>query len=216
MSYKYLAAVLLSPALASLALAAKSTSAPSEAVTQSPEGAAFLQEAVRDGLREVEAKADETQGVPRSQARTQAAMELTATDMAPLSRTEARKYAAAHFMGFYTLNAHAAADVCRAEGVDLKEYVRAFQVEHAAEIAQANKIMTELGFSTAQMAPPGSANRKTMEATFRRVMLDLAAALHKTKIADGCAYVAGHVAESVSAQSFAEQNPEVEAALMSD
>jgi hypothetical protein len=171
---------------------------------------------VGDGLQEVEAKADEIKGVPRSQARTEAAMELTATDMAPLSRTDARKYAAAHFMGFYTLNAHAAADVCRAEGVDLKDYVRAFHVKHAAEFAQAGKIMTEFGFSTAQMAPPGSANRKAMEATFRRVMLDLAAALHKTEIADGCAYVAGHVADSVSAQSFAEQNPEVEAALMSD
>jgi hypothetical protein len=136
--------------------------------------------------------------------------------MAPLSRTDTRKYAAAHFMGFYTLNAHAAADVCRAEGVDLKDYVRAFHVKHAAEFAQAGKIMTEFGFSTAQMAPPGSANRKAMEATFRQVMLDLAAALHKTEIADGCAYVAAHVADSVSAQSFAEQNPEVEAALMSD
>jgi hypothetical protein len=136
--------------------------------------------------------------------------------MAPLSRTNAKKYAAAHFMGFYTLNSHAAADVCRAEGVDLEAYVRAFQVKHAAEFAQADKIMTEFGFSTAHMAPPASANRKTMEATFRQAMLDLAAALHKTKIADGCAYVAAHVAESVSAQSFAEQNPEVEAALMSD
>jgi hypothetical protein len=216
LSHKYVAAALLYPALALFSATAQSTSPPSEVATESTARAAVAQQTVRDGLREVEERADGKSGVPLSQALSGAATELTATDMAPLSTTDAKKYAASHFMGFYTLNAHAAADVCRAEGVDLTAYVRAFHLKHAAEFAQAEKIMTASGFSIEQMAPASSDSRKTMEATFRQAMLDLAAALHKTKVADGCAYVAAHVPDSVSAQSFAEQNPEVEAALMSD
>lgn len=216
MSHRYVAAALLYPALASFSAAAQSTSPHSEVTTGPTARTAVAQQAVRDGLREVEERANGKSGIPRSQALSDAAKELTASDMAPLSTTAAKKYAASHFMGFYTLNAYAAADVCRAEGVDLTAYVRGFHLKHAAEFAQADKIMTASGFSIEQMAPASSDNRKTMEATFRKAMLDLAAALHKTTVADGCAYVAAHVADSVSAQSFAEQNPEVEAALMSD
>lgn len=216
MSHKYLAAALLYPALALFPAAAQSTSPPSRVATGSTARAAVAQQAVREGMKEVEERANGASGIPRSQALSDAATELTATDMAPLLTTDAKKYAASHFMGFYTLNAYAAADICRAEGVDLTAYVRGFHLKHAAEFARAKKIMTASGFSIEQMAPASSDNRKTMEATFRQAMLDLAAALHKTSVADGCAYVAAHVADSVSAQSFAEQNPDVETALMSD
>lgn len=216
MPEKHLAAALLYSALAPFSAAAQSASPPSEVATKSTARVAVAQQAVRDGLREVEQKASGMSEVPRSQALSDAAMELTATDMAPLSTTDAKKYAAARFMGFRTLNALAAADVCRAAGVDLTAYVRAFDLKHAAEFARAEKITTASGLSVEHMAPASSDNRKTMESTFRQAMLDLAAALQKTTVADGCAYVAAHVADSVSAQSFAEQNPEVEAALMSD
>ena len=212
----YVVASLLCLTLASFLASAESASPPREVAPVSTAKAAVAREVVRDGLGEVEKRANGKSGIPRSQMLSDAATELTATDMAPLSTTDAKMYAASHFMGFYTLNAHAAADVCRAEGVDLTAYARAFHLKHAAEFTQAEKIMMASGFSIEQMAPASSDNRKMMEATFRQAMLDLAAALHMTKVADGCAYVAAHVADSVLAQSFAEQNPEVEAALMSD
>jgi len=216
MSHKYFGASLLYLTLSSFSASAQSASPPPEVATVSAAKAAVVRQEVRHGLGEVEKRANGKSGIPRSRMLSDAATELTATDMAPLSTTDAKMYAASHFMGFYTLNAHVAADVCRAEGVDLTAYVRAFHLEHAAEFAQADKIMMASGFSIEQMAPVSSDNRKIMEATFRQAMLDLAAALRKTKVADGCAYVAAHVADSVLAQSFAAQNPEVEAALMSD
>lgn len=132
------------------------------------------------------------------------------------SKADLKKYAASHFLGFYTVNGRVAADVCGAEGVDLTDYLRAFRLKHAAELAQAEKVMTESGVSAEQMAAVAYGKKKEMEATVRHTMLELASALHRTTVADGCAYVAGHAAEAASAQSFAEQNPEVEAALMSD
>jgi hypothetical protein len=139
-----------------------------------------------------------------------------ATDMKGLSKADTKKYAASHFMGFYAVNGSTAADVCRAEGVDLTEYLRAFHLKHAAELAQASKVMKAEGISTGQMATVAEAQRNEMEATVRRTMLELAVALHETTIADGCSFVAAHVVDAVSAQSFAEQNPQVWAVLMSD
>jgi hypothetical protein len=139
-----------------------------------------------------------------------------AIDMNGLSKADQKKYAASHFLGFYTLNGRTSADVCRAEGVDLAVYLRAFQLKHMSELAQAEKVMMASGVSTEEMAAVAREKRKDMEATIRHTMLELANALHGTTVADGCAYVAGHAAEAASAQSFAEQNPEVEAVLMSD
>jgi len=139
-----------------------------------------------------------------------------ATDMNGLSKADQKKYAASHFLGFYTLNGRTTADVCGAEGVDLANYERAFQLKHTSELAQAEKVMMASGVSAEQMAIVAGGKRKEMEATIRHTMLELANALHAATVADGCAYVAGHPADAASAQSFAEQNPEVETALMSD
>ena len=139
-----------------------------------------------------------------------------AVDMNRLSKADQKKYAASHFLGFYTLNGRTSADVCRVEGVDLADYLRAFQLKHMPELAQAEKVMMASGVSAEQMAAVARGKRKEMEATIRHTMLELAYALHGTTVADGCAYVAGHPADAASAQSFAEENPDVEAVLMSD
>lgn len=139
-----------------------------------------------------------------------------ASDMEGLSRADLKKYAASHFLGFYAVNGSTAAEVCRSEGVDLTAYVRSFQLKHKTEFAQANKLLMASGISAAQMAAVADAKGKELEATFRRSMLELANALHQTTVADGCAYIAGHVADAVASQSFAEQNPDVEAILMSE
>jgi len=139
-----------------------------------------------------------------------------AIDMNGLSKADQKKYAASHFLGFYTLNGRTSADVCRAEGVDLASYLRAFEIKHMAELARAETIIMTSGISTEQMAAIARGKRSEMETTIRHTMLELANALNGTTVADGCAYVAGHSAEAASAQSFAEQNPEVEAVLMSD
>lgn len=136
--------------------------------------------------------------------------------MKGVSKADIKKYAASHFMGFYTVNGSTAGDICRAEGVDLTAYVRAFQLKHRTELDQANKIMSASGISAKTMAALAGGKRTELEATVRQTMRDLALALGEKTVADSCAYVAAHVVDAVSAQSFAEQNPEVEAVLMSD
>lgn len=138
------------------------------------------------------------------------------TDMNGLSKEDMKKYAASHFFGFYTVNGTTAGDVCRAEGIDLTAYVRAFQLKHTRELAQAHKVISASGISLKKMTAIAEGKRSKLEATVRQTMLDLAAALGGRTVADGCAYVAAHAADAVSAQSFADQNPEVEAALMTD
>jgi hypothetical protein len=136
--------------------------------------------------------------------------------MKGLSKADIKKYAASHFIGFYTVNGSTAGDVCRAEGVDLTAYVRAFQLKHRTELDQANRIMSASGISAKKMAAVADGKQPELEATVRRTMLDLAVALGGKTVADGCAYVAAHVVDAVSAQSFAEQNPQVEEVLMAE
>lgn len=139
-----------------------------------------------------------------------------ASDMQGLSSVEKKKYAASHFLGFYTVFGRIASDVCGAEGVDLTAYVSAFTLKHKAELVQAKRIIAASGISDEQMASIARGRRSVMEANVRRSMLDLAAALHKTTVADGCAYVASNATDAASAQSYAEASPDVEAVLMSD
>jgi hypothetical protein len=137
-------------------------------------------------------------------------------DLKSLPLADQKRFAAGRFLGFYTLNGRTTGDVCRAEGVDLTAYVQAFQRKHDAEYERADKIMAASGFSTAEMAAATDANRGRLEENVRQSMRDLAGALHKTTVAEGCAYIAAHVSDAVAGQSFAQQNPEIEAVLMSN
>jgi hypothetical protein len=139
-----------------------------------------------------------------------------ASDMRALSIENKKKYAASHFLGFYTAFGSIASDVCQAEGVDVTAYVSAFTLKHTAEFAKAQKIILASGISDEQMASIARGRRSVMEAKLRRAMLDLAVALHKTTVADGCSYVASNPTDAASAQSYAEASPDVEAILMSD
>jgi len=139
-----------------------------------------------------------------------------AKDLKSLPLADQKRFAAGRFLGFYTLNGRTTGDVCRAEGVDLSAYVQAFQRKHDAEYERADKIMVASGFSTAEMAAATDANRGRLEEKVRQSMQDLAGALHKTTVAEGCAYIAAHVSDAVAGQSFAQQNPEIEAVLMSN
>lgn len=137
-------------------------------------------------------------------------------DLNSLPLADQKRFAAGRFLGFYTINGRTTGDVCRAEGVDLTAYVKAFQRKHDAEYERADKIMVASGFSTAEMASATDANRGRLEEKVRQSLLDLATAMKKTTVKDGCDYIAAHVSDAVAGQSFAAQNPDIEAVLMSN
>lgn len=144
---------------------------------------------------------------PRSDAAASALKDLKA-----LPPADQKRFAAGRFLGFYALNGQDTGDVCKAEGVDLTAYVSAFQRKHIPEYAQAGKIMAAAGVTPEQMA--AAADRSRLDDNVRHSLLDLAAAIHKTTVADACSFIGAHVDAAVAGQSFAEQNPEIEAVLM--
>lgn len=150
-----------------------------------------------------------TPPAPRSDAAASALKDVKA-----LPAADQKRFAAGRFLGFYALNGQNTGDICKAEGVDLTAYVSAFQRKHIPEYAQAGKIMAAAGVTPEQMA--AAADRPRLDDNVRHSLLDLAAAIHKTTVADACGFIAAHVDAAVAGQSFAEQNPEIEAILMAN
>jgi hypothetical protein len=142
--------------------------------------------------------------------------DMTQGELDALPRADLKLYAAADFLGFYYVNIQTFPDVCRAEGVDIATYVRAFKNKHAAQFARADEVTKGSAFSTAIMSAAGSKSRELMETNVRHTMLDMAAGLHKTTVAHSCAYVAANAVEVVSASYYADRFPAIEAAFMSD
>jgi hypothetical protein len=139
-----------------------------------------------------------------------------ATDMKSLPKADVKKYAASHFLAFYNIRTRIDPDVCRAEGVDLTDYVLAFKFAYGVEFARADLLTMGTRFSNAQVITDIDAERERGLAVSRRVFLTLAGRLGKATIADGCEYLAAHAADGLAIQSFAEQFPELYAIFMSD
>jgi hypothetical protein len=137
-------------------------------------------------------------------------------DLNVLNHDGAKKYAAARFFAFYIARTRTEPDVCRSEGVDLTAYVRAFRSMYKAEFARSVELTEGSIFAIEQVSSDLLAVREQGGAVARRFLADVASSSNKTTVADGCAYLAAHVAGDAAIESFAEMYPELEPMLMSD
>lgn len=216
MLYKHISTTLVYAALAFYCAAAQSSSPhPVTALTATAK-AALAQHALKNGEQGAQEEVAGSSSESHTKAYDETSNTTIAADMNLLSKGEMKKRAAAHFLSFYTIRTHADANVCKAEGVDMMPYIRAYQVKHRAEFARADKLTNGSAFSSAKIVSEVHANREVVEAKARRMLLDIAVALRKTTVADGCAYIADHVIDGLSIQSYAEEFPEFEAILMAD
>jgi hypothetical protein len=213
MSNKHVTPALLYAPLMLISAAVHSSSPPS-VVTVNAEVSG--QQASRESVEEVYERAATIGRQRHAPVKSFGMPYITDAELYALPEADLKMYAAADFLGFYTINVHSFSDVCRAEGVNLAAYARAFRANHAAEFAQAEKITKGSRFSAEKMAAMTAATREILETSVRHQMIDLAAALHKTTVADGCAYVAANVVDAKSAPSYAERDPQLESILMSD
>ena len=213
MSKKHVTPVLLYAPLMLISAAVQSSSPPSVVtVNEDVSG----QQASRERVEEVYERAATIGRQRHAPVKSLGMPYITDAELYALPEADLKMYAAADFLGFYTINVHSFSDVCRAEGVNLATYVHAFRANHAAEFARAEKITKGSRFSAEKMAAMTAATREILETSVRHQMIDLAAALHKTTVADGCAYVAANVVDAKSAPSYAETDPQLESILMSD
>jgi hypothetical protein len=213
MSKKHVAPALLYAPLMLFSAAVQSSS-PQSVVTVNAD--VIGQQASRDSVEKVYERAATIGRQRHAPVKSFGMPYITDAELYALPEADLKMYAAADFLGFYTINVYNFADVCRVEGISLATYARAFRTKHAAEFARAEKITKGSMFSAEKMAAMTAATREVLETSIRHQMLDLAAALHKTTVADGCAYVAANVVDVKSTPSYAERDPQLESVLMSD
>lgn len=216
MSRKRVTEALLYPAIALFSLVVHSTSSPSEAVAQLTAATTTALHSSGESVQEVFERAGKIGGKRHSQVRTMGMGDMTRAELDALPGDDLQLYAAADFLGFYYVNIQTFVDVCRAEGVDLAAYVKAFQIKHAAQFARADEVTRGTAFSAALTSAAGGNSRELMETNVRHTMLDMAAGLHKTTVAHSCAYVAANAAEVVSVSYYGARYRDLEAAFMSD
>lgn len=215
MPKRYFAAALLYPALALFSVAVHSTSLPSVAAAQ-PKATKSTAKFPAGSVQQVFERAGQIGGERHSRVRTTGMSDMTKAELDALPRDDLKLYAAADFLGFYYVNTQTFVDVCRAEGVDLAAYVHAFKKKHEAQFARADEVTRGSAFSTARMSTIDADSRELMETNVRHTMIDMATGLRQTTVAHSCAYVAENAVEVVSASYYADHNPVLEAAFMSD
>ena len=152
----------------------------------------------------------------RVQAGVDSATDPIEADLKVLNHDGAKKYAASRFFAFYIARTRTEPAVCQAEGVDLTAYVRAFRSMYKVEFARSVELTEDSIFSLKQVSSDLLAVREQGATVARRFLADLAASNGKTTVADGCAYLAAHIAGDAAIESFAEKFPELEPILMSD
>ncbi|PTR35148.1 hypothetical protein C8J98_101411 [Luteibacter sp. OK325] len=186
--------------------------------TEFPELAAVLtiKRATDNGSPRSEKVAAASSSETRVQAGIDSATDPVEADLKVLNHDGAKKYAAAHFFAFYIARTQTEPAVCQAEGVDLTAYVRAFRSMYKVEFARSVELTEGSIFALEQVSSDLLAVREQGATVARRFLADLAASNNKTTVADGCAYLAAHIAGDAAIESFAEKFPELEPILMSD
>jgi hypothetical protein len=173
-----------------------------------PATAAAKEEAIRKAESSIaQVKEDATRkrpDLPVSEALRQEAVERAGQTLeAEGDARKRRMIAASNFMGFYLVNTRERAGLCREQGVDIAQFVSAFERDHVAELGFARTALKD--------SPVGEEELHSMLKTqlrdmVRQDMQDVASAA-KTSLKGACELVAENGTSVASEIHFSKAQP---------
>ncbi len=134
--------------------------------------------------------------------------------LAKASTVEARRSVAANqFWGFYLASTRTRAEVCKAEGVDIRTFLLAFKDLHADELRIASEIYARKGANADRLYADPKAH-DFFSTVMRKEMMSLANQLGTT-VAGACQSMEAHAGEYADLNTLKRRKPEVFIAIHS-